>query len=64
MHIISSETTTSAHNKDQLAKKKLLMIKKNSLNDIFYVSDKLQKFNNLAKIFLNNKSIKVQKIIL
>jgi len=55
---------TSEHIKDQLSKKKLLRIKKNSLNDIFYVSDKLQKFNDLAKIFLNNKSIKVQKIIL
>ena len=55
---------TSEHIKEQLSKKNLLMMKKNSLNDIFYVSDKLQKFNDLAKIFLNKKAIKVQKIIL
>ena len=64
MHIVSSARMTSEHIKDQLSKKNLLRIKENSMNDIFYVSDKLQKFNALAKIFLNKESIKVQKILL
>jgi len=64
MKIIDSATITARHILTELSKTKLLKKNPNILKDKFYVSDKPQKFNQLAKVFLNNESIEVQKILL
>lgn len=62
--IISSSTVTAEHIKKQLSQRVLLNQKKVLVNDLFYVSDEPQKFNYLAQIFLNNKTLQVKKIVL
>ena len=62
--IISSSKVTAEHIKKQLSERMLLNSNKAYGNDQFYVSDEPQKFNYLAQVFLNNKSIKVKKIVL
>ena len=64
MKIIDSTIIAAQHILTELSKKKLLKNNQNTLKDKFYVSDKPQKFNQLAKVFLNNESIEVQKILL
>jgi len=62
--IISSSIVTAQHIKKQLSKRLLLNQAKSHSEDSFYVSDEPQKFNYLAQTFLNNKKIKVKKIVL
>jgi len=64
MKIINSSFLTAQKIKKTLLNKEQLAKKNNIARDIFYVSDKPKQFNDLAKIFLNNESINVQKVLL
>ena len=62
IQIISSSRVSAKHVKKEMSKLQLLTKDKKSVHDSFYVSDKPHKFNQLAKIFLNQNSIDVQQV--
>ena len=62
--IINSSSLTAQKIKTILLEKEQLAKQNNIARDIFYVSDKPKQFNDSAKIFLNNQSINVQKVLL
>ena len=64
INIVSSSVTTAKHVKESLLKKRLVADKNRKGKNCFYVSDKPDKFNYLAKLFLQNKAIKVIKVVL
>lgn len=60
--IIDSAKATAEHVTKYLAEKKLLLNTYNSKRDKFYVSDKPEKFDQLANMFLGIKNIKVNHV--